>query len=403
MMKQKIITAVLIASLFILGISATAWYYQHKITLQAAQNSQQVKQMQAQLQTTQKQLADQSKSSNHNNINTQAVNRLTTVQQQWLQQKLADNHFSGTVLIVHNNQMLYQAGRGYANYAQQKLTTPETTYQIASVQKSLTAALVMKAVEAGKLRLTDSIAQYYPKIPNGQQITLQMMLDMRSGLFEPTGPKEVLSDPARLKFAVDHLQVKNIGQHAYSPVNYLLLVGVLEQATHQSYQQLVNRQLIEANEIQDVGFVANVGKTQATSYAFKNNYYGDAIEVPRYSFTSELGTGNMYANVSGLYRIEQAIQQGKVIKQTTLQQLRHKQDGTYIGGVYNRPNYFYSHGIEYGYESAIQMSQDGNSGVVLLSNQYKADPVLVLTMNAIYQQFCQNTQPVGNNQKALAP
>lgn len=395
-MKQKIITAVLIASLFILGISATAWYYQHKITLQAAQNSQQVKQMQAQLQATQKQLADQSKSSNHNNINTQAVNRLTTVQQQWLQQKLADNHFSGTVLIVHNNQMLYQAGRGYANYAQQKLTTPETTYQIASVQKSLTAALVMKAVEAGKLRLTDSIAQYYPKIPNGQQITLQMMLDMRSGLTEKIAPEAVMTDRTRLKFALDHLQVKNIGQHAYSPVNYLLLAGVLEQVTHQAYKRLVEQQLIRANDIQGLGFVADVGKTQATSYAFKNSYYGDEITVPEYSYTRELGTGNMYANASALYLVEQAITQGKVFNRQLLQQLRHTQNGSYSGGVYNLKDSFTSHGIESGYESSLQMTQDGQSGIVLLSNQYKPNPPIGKLTTDLYVYFCQTVQPTAN-------
>lgn len=391
MMKQKIIIAMLIAGLFILGIGATAHHYRHQLVVQANQSSQQLKQVQQQLQTTQKQLAKQVAKANHSAIDTRTTNQLTETQQQLLAQKLADSHFSGTVLLVKNNRIIYQDGRGYANYEQQKLITPQTTYQIASVQKSLTAALVMKAVEAGQLKLTDKIGQYYPQIKEGQKITIQMMLDMQSGLIETKAPTVDLTEQQRFAFAFDHLKVQNIGKHFYAPVNYLLLTGVLEKVTHQSYQQLFEKQVSEPLALTSFGFMPNsIAGQQAVSYTVENNFYGEAVPVPIFTYTREIGTGNMYATASSLFQVEQAIVQGRIISKNSLHQLRHTQTGSYSGGVYNWPTYFTSHGVESGYESAIQISQDGQSGVVLLSNQYKVKPVpLVGLTKSLYQQFCE--------------
>lgn len=385
----------LIAGLFILGIGATAHHYRHQLVVQANQSSQQLKQVQQQLQTTQKQLAKQVAKANHSAIDTRTTNQLTETQQQLLAQKLADSHFSGTVLIVKNNRILYQDGRGYANYEQQKLATPQTTYPIASIQKSLTAVLVMKAVETGQLKLTDKISQYYPQIKEGQKITIQMMLDMHSGLFEKKGPTSILTDQQRLTYALTHLKVANVGQHAYSSVNYLLLTGVLEQVMHQSYQQLFEKQMSGPLTLTSLGFMPNnIADQQAISYTFENNFYGKAFQVPAFTYARELGTGNMYATASSLFQVEQAIAQGHVISRNSLQQLRHTQTGSYSGGVYNWPTYFTSHGVESGYESTIQISQDGQSGVVLLSNQYKVSPPLVGLTKTLYQQFCETKTKV---------
>ncbi|UTC11862.1 hypothetical protein [Latilactobacillus curvatus] len=86
----------------------------------------------------------------------------------------------------------------------------------------------------------------------------------------------------------------------------------------------------------------------------------------------------MYATTSSLFRTEQAIVQGKVFKKSLLKTLRSSTTGEYTGGVYNYKDYFTSHGVESGFESSLQMSQDGRSGIVLLSNQYKANPSIGL-------------------------
>jgi D-alanyl-D-alanine carboxypeptidase len=50
----------------------------------------------------------------------------------------------------------------------------------------MTAAVILQLVQEGKLRLEDPVAKYRPEVPNGQNITIAQMLEMRSGLFSYT-------------------------------------------------------------------------------------------------------------------------------------------------------------------------------------------------------------------------
>ncbi|MEJ1319195.1 serine hydrolase [Latilactobacillus sakei] len=198
-MKRKKINIALTICVLVLGVSLTFYFRR-----QFGRQGQALANTQMQLKLTKKQLDIQRAKVNKNDIDDRVVNELTTPEQAYLKQELLDNNFSGTILIVRHNHVIYQGGRGYANSEQ--FTTPKTTYQIGSVQKSLTAALVMKAVENGQLKLTDHLSRFYPQIPKANQITLQMMLDMRSGLFETSAPKVVQTDAQRLQFAIKHLR-----------------------------------------------------------------------------------------------------------------------------------------------------------------------------------------------------
>src|SRR5262245_96312 len=58
--------------------------------------------------------------------------------------------------------------------------------RIASVTKTFTATAILKLVDAGKLKLDDTLGQFITGIPNGDRITIRNMLDMTSGIFDFT-------------------------------------------------------------------------------------------------------------------------------------------------------------------------------------------------------------------------
>lgn len=387
-MDNKLKRGLLLVGLILLIIGGTIYHERQKYAVQTQQTQQKMKQLQQQLQATKLELAIQKAKSHEAGIDDRTINHLSAKEQQFVQQLLYDNSFSGTILIVRRNHVLFQGGRGYANFATKQLNSPQTTYQIASIQKSLTAALLMKQVQAGNIDLATPLSRYYPQIKEADQITLKMMVDMHSGLTELSAPEKELSDQARIQYALDHLAVKDIGQHNYSPVNYLLLAGILEQVTHKSYRELVGNQLIIPFKLTSFNFMPNeTTGQQATAYGYQQDGYGTPVSEPSYVYMRELGTGNMYATTSSLFRTEQAIVQGKVFKKSLLKTLRSSTTGEYTGGVYNYKDYFTSHGVESGFESSLQMSQDGRSGIVLLSNQYKANPSIGLLTNQLYKQL----------------
>jgi D-alanyl-D-alanine carboxypeptidase len=63
--------------------------------------------------------------------------------------------------------------------------------RIGSVTKTWTGTVVLQLVDEGSLRLDDPVAKYRPDVPNGQNITIEQMLSMRSGLANYTTSYEL--------------------------------------------------------------------------------------------------------------------------------------------------------------------------------------------------------------------
>jgi CubicO group peptidase (beta-lactamase class C family) len=92
---------------------------------------------------------------------------------------LLDNAgLKGNLTIYKNKQRRWQyTTAGDAN----------SSYLINSVQKELTAGLIMRAISENKFSLDDKVAKFYPNVPNAQNISVLNLLEMTSGL-DPTGP-----------------------------------------------------------------------------------------------------------------------------------------------------------------------------------------------------------------------
>jgi CubicO group peptidase (beta-lactamase class C family) len=63
-------------------------------------------------------------------------------------------------------------------------------YNIASVIKTFTAALILKLQEEGKLSVKDTSGKYYPRYPQGSKITIHQLLTHTSGIHDYLQTKE---------------------------------------------------------------------------------------------------------------------------------------------------------------------------------------------------------------------
>jgi D-alanyl-D-alanine carboxypeptidase len=73
---------------------------------------------------------------------------------------------------------------GYANADARTPITPDTLFQIGSISKVMTAALVHQFAAEGRIRLTDRMSDVIPAfpLPPGNTITIQHLLDHTAGL-----------------------------------------------------------------------------------------------------------------------------------------------------------------------------------------------------------------------------
>lgn len=309
---------------------------------------------------------------------TTAVDKLTTTAEAQLTAQLQKEQFVGTILLVRNGTIIYHQGFGYADYAKKRLNTVHSIFQIGSTQKSLTAAAIAQLIGQGKLQYTDNIHTYYESIPEADNITIRDMLNMRSGLtYDYEAPKTVLTDAQVLQRNLDGVKydANYHGKQNYQAVNFVLLAGLVEKLSGQTYEQYITQHFFQPLKLTNAsaGFAWNFAKqaNRTVSYMDKSGLstYAKTITETVADMHGELGTGNIYTTPYALYQIEHAMVTSKYLSTTALAELRNTTDGQYGGGVYNFPTYVYSHGVKNYQELVFVMSNDGNTAAILMSNR----------------------------------
>lgn len=314
---------------------------------------------------------------------------------------LKAGHFVGSALVVRNNRVVYRKGFGYADYEAAKRNTPASEYQILSIQKSLTAAMVMKLIMAGKLSLKTRLSRFYAGIPNARNIRIRNLLDMDSGLsMAELGPSAVFNEHSVVHYDVQHLtsRASQLGQWSYQPVNYVLLAGIIAKLTHESYGRYFDQTFVKPLGLKSTGFVQHWGRRPNRTLGYRylsanqvRQTYGKRFREQRTAMYNELGTGQVYMSTADLYRTERAILLGKIVLQAAVTTLHTPGTvSTYGGGVYNLSNGIRSHGIGYGFESVIFMTNNGRSGVVLLSNNYRPAATIQRLAESLFNQVAKS-------------
>lgn len=119
--------------------------------------------------------------------------------------------------------------------------TIEDHIRVGSNTKTWTTTAILQMVDEGKLALTDPVSKYRPDVPNGQHITIEQLLNMRSGLFNysttyalnralDVTPERVWTPEELLKLAFPIAPYSAPGaEFHYSNTNTVLLGLIAEQ------------------------------------------------------------------------------------------------------------------------------------------------------------------------------
>jgi CubicO group peptidase (beta-lactamase class C family) len=171
----------------------------------------------------------------------------------YIQQQMSRLNIPGLSLaVVEGDRIVHLRGFGRAHPDGDAAPSPQTPFFIGSLTKSFTALAVMQLVEAGKVKLDDSVQRYLPwfKVadPNASaQMTVRHLLNQTSGL--PPLPGELaLADFYDNPDATEH-QVRALSRlkitHPvgskceYSNLNYNILGLIVEAASGESYPDYI--------------------------------------------------------------------------------------------------------------------------------------------------------------------
>ncbi len=96
--------------------------------------------------------------------------------------------------VVHDQELVWAKGYGYADIEKKTAITPTTNFRMASHSKLFTATAVMQLRDQGKLRLDDPVVKYLPWFQpkpaeaDDPPITIEELLTHSSGLPREAGP-----------------------------------------------------------------------------------------------------------------------------------------------------------------------------------------------------------------------
>lgn len=310
----------------------------------------------------------------------------------FVENELKNDGFIGTALIIKNGKVIFQKGYGYAERLENKKNSPNSLFQIGSVQKGATGVMLMKLVQEGRVSLNDKLSKYFPSIGYGSLVTLREMLNMISGISLKSLPVKAMSQDQFVKYDVKNVRVnpKNIGKQNYEPANFVLLAGIIQKVTKRSYYDEFRRMIQKPLGLRNTYFFNDYykltdGRTIAYSSGNKRDYRLPVSEKG-YQYTNELGTGNLYMTNGDLYKMLRAFITGGVLnaKYTTELYTVFPPNNTYSSGLYHLKymepfnslgihNGYHFHGIEYGYETIGDISADGQQAVILQTNNSNAN------------------------------
>ena len=97
----------------------------------------------------------------------------------------------GAVVLLRTPQGDFTAAYGTTQLGTTNRPGAGTYFRIASNTKTMAAAVIVQLAQEGKLKFSDPISKYVAGVPNGENITIAELLDMRSGLYNYTDAPEV--------------------------------------------------------------------------------------------------------------------------------------------------------------------------------------------------------------------
>ncbi len=165
---------------------------------------------------------------------------------------MADNGIPGAIVYVEvPGEGKWEAVLGLADIAAQAAMDPGYSYRVGSISKTFTATVVLQLVDEGAISLDDTLASFAiePAMPGCGEITMRMLLNHTSGLFEYTADERFgeLSQEDMLRkwapeeliaFAAEHEPYFPPGEGwEYSNTNFILQGIIVEQVTGNSLAQ----------------------------------------------------------------------------------------------------------------------------------------------------------------------
>ena len=240
----------------------------------------------------------------------------------------------GAIVVVRNGGRTQSEARGFADRERSIPMSTDARFRIGSVTKTFVAALVLRLVEDGRLRLDDRVERWVPGlVPGGENITLRQLLSHTSGLPDYVDDSRLLRDASRRWGAQElvALAAARTGERsrpgerfAYASTNYVVLGLVAERAGGVPLGRLLGARLFRPLGLAHTRFVPGAISGRHVVGYRRASHQGIVTGPPRPTSAEAWwawAAGAIVSTPDDVERFFAALLRGRVVKPALLREM----------------------------------------------------------------------------------
>jgi CubicO group peptidase (beta-lactamase class C family) len=230
------------------------------------------------------------------------------------------------VLVAQNGKVLFKHGYGLADLDHHKFVAPETKFRIGSITKQFTSTAILKLQEEGKLSVNDKLSKYVPDFPRGDEVTLYHLLTHTSGIHSYTSKAnfmETVTTPVKSEDLVNSIKEDPFdfdpgAKWLYNNSGFFLLGYIIEKVSGESYADFLRKRIFEPLEMKSTGVHRSDLHLDHEALGYQSEREGHFTRALNWDMSRAGGAGALYSTVEDLYRWNEAVFNGKVLKPESL-------------------------------------------------------------------------------------
>lgn len=307
--------------------------------------------------------------------------------------------FTGTVLVAKKDQVILHEGYGFKDAESKSHNTINTVYQIASIAKQFTAAVILKLQENGKLSVQDKLSKYYADYPNGDKITIHHLLSHSSGIYNYTDNKDFMSSdqskPVTLDYMIKQFIDKPLAfepgtKFSYSNSGYTLLGYIIEKITGQPYYKALEAMILTPLKLINSGYDYTILNDSNKSIGYTQygigNYKSTSYVHPSILYT----TGSLYSTTIDLYNWHRTLMGTSFLSAKSISEMYTAVAGPYgygwqVDSLFGKKRVSHSGNVA-GFKSNINRIPEDDVCVIVLSNSSSSQvgPMTMTLLSILY-------------------
>ena len=250
-----------------------------------------------------------------------------------------------SVAVGIGGDVVWAEGFGWADLENHVPVTPGIRFRTGGVSMALTSAAVGLLLEKHRLDLEDEIQMHVPAFPKKQwPVTLRELMGHIAGVRSDKGDEEPLSERCDVavdglkRFAESPLLFEPGSRYRYSTYGWVLVSAAVEAASEEPFFSFMRTQVFKPLAMADTTHETAAEPITDRATLYYPKFSGD----PRYGpeaardgdYACFAGAGAFLSTPSDLVRFGMAINNGRLLKPTTvktLQAMQHLTSGAESG------------------------------------------------------------------------